>query len=286
MSSSGEVQLIALGTSPQVFKGSHRFKEGDPATLWEDFDAGIAVMISEPYAYHNGLGLGSTISLKTDTGDREFQVGGVYYDYANSRGALLMSRKAYDLYWDDDGVSSIGLYAPEGADVDALIESLRSMAGEGQEINIRSNASLREASLEVFDRSFAITSVLRVLAMIVAFVGVLSALMALQLERARELGVLRALGFTPGQIWGLVTTQTGLMGLLAGLFALPMGLAMAASLVFVVNRRSFGWSLQMDVPAGVLIEAVVLAVVAAFVAGIYPGIKMARSSAADALRGE
>ena len=111
-------------------------------------------------------------------------------------------------------------------------------------------------------------------------------MMALQLERARELGVLRALGFTPRQVWGLVTTQTGLMGLLAGLFALPMGLVMAAGLIFVVNRRSFGWSLQMDVPAGILIEAVVLAVVAALVAGIYPGIRMARSSAADALRGE
>ncbi|MCH7653342.1 MAG: ABC transporter permease [Chloroflexi bacterium] len=286
MSSSGEVQLVALGTSPQLFRASHRFKEGDPETLWDDFDAGDAVIISEPYAYHNGLSVGSTISLKTDTGDREFRVSGVYYDYANSRGAVMMSRNAYDLYWDDDGVSSIGLYASAGSDVDALVESLRGVAGEGQSVIIRSNASLREASLEVFDRSFAITSVLRVLAMIVAFVGVLSALMALQLERARELGVLRALGFTPGQVWGLVTTQTGLMGLLAGLFALPMGLVMAAGLVFVVNRRSFGWSLQMDVPAGILIEAVVLAVVAALVAGIYPGIRMARSSAADALRGE
>ena len=286
MSSNGEVQLLALGTSPQVFKGSRRFKEGDPVTLWDDFDAGNAVLISEPYAYHNGLGLGSTLILRTDTGDLEFQVGGVYYDYANSRGTVMMSRNAYDRHWDDDGVSSMGLYAPEGSDVDALVESLRAAAGEDQDISIRSNASLREASLEVFDRSFAITSVLRVLAMIVAFVGVLSALMALQLERARELGVLRALGFTPGQVWALVTTQTGLMGLLAGLFALPMGLAMAAGLVFVVNRRSFGWSLQMDVPAAILIEAVVLAVVAALAAGVYPGIRMARSSVAESLRGE
>ena len=286
MSSNGEVQLVALGTSPQVFRSSRRFKKGDPATLWDDFQAGDAVMISEPYAYHNGLSLGSTIRLKTDSGDREFQVGGVYYDYANSRGAVLMSRNVYDRYWEDVGVSSIGLYAPQGSDIDALVDSLRLVAGEDQDVTIRSNASLREASLEVFDRSFAITSVLRVLAMIVAFVGVLSALMALQLERARELGVLRALGFTPAQVWGLVTTQTGLMGLLAGLFALPMGLAMAAGLVFVVNRRSFGWSLQMDVPAEILIEAVVLAVVAAVVAGVYPSIRMARSSAAEALRGE
>jgi putative ABC transport system permease protein len=106
-----------------------------------------------------------------------------------------------------------------GENVDALIERLYRVAGEEQELRIRSNLDLREASLEVFDRSFTITSVMRILAMIVAFIGVLSALMALQLERSRELGALRAMGFTPGQIWRMITSQTGLMGLVAGLLS-------------------------------------------------------------------
>ena len=127
---------------------------------------------------------------------------------------------------------------------------------------------------------------LRLLAVLVAFVGVLSALMALQLERARELAVLRATGLTPRQLWRYVTMQTGLMGLLAGLFALPLGLALAYVLIFVINKRSFGWTLQVDVSPEILAQAVVLALVAAILAGLYPAWKMARANPALALRDE
>ncbi|NIP59790.1 MAG: FtsX-like permease family protein, partial [Gemmatimonadetes bacterium] len=91
----------------------------------------------------------------------------------------------------------------------------------------------------------AVTGVLRLLAFAVAFIGILGALMALQLERSRELGVLRAQGLTPGQLWGVVTAQTGILGLVSGLLALPAGALLAAVMVHVVNRRSFGWTLDL-----------------------------------------
>ena len=99
------------------------------------------------------------------------------------------------------------------------------------------NRALRDASLEIFDRTFAITGVLRLLAFVVAFIGVLSALMALQLERRRELGVLRAHGMIPRQLWELVITQTGLMGIVAGLLAVPAGLVLAVVMIFVVRNN-------------------------------------------------
>src|SRR5215213_9442294 len=89
------------------------------------------------------------------------------------------------------------------------------------------NRALREASLVIFDRTFAITTVLQLLATIVAFVGILAALMALQLERTRELGMLRANGLTPRQLWGMVLSQTGLIGVTAGLLAIPVGVLLA-----------------------------------------------------------
>ena len=110
--------------------------------------------------------------------------------------------------------------------------------------------------------------------------------MALQLERTRELGVLRAGGLTPRQLWGLVASQTGLMGLVAGVLSLPVGLVLAAVLIYVINRRSFGWTLQMDVDPAILILAAALAVGAAVLAGIYPALSMARTSPAEALREE
>jgi putative ABC transport system permease protein len=153
-----------------------------------------------------------------------------------------------------------------------------------QAVLVRSNRALREASLEVFDRTFTITVVLRMLAALVAFVGVLSALTALALERQRELAVLRAVGLTRGQVWGLVTGQSGLLGLAAGLLALPLGLAMALVLIRVINRRSFGWTLEVHVDPLILGQAVLLAMAAALLAGLLPAWRMSRTLPAAALR--
>jgi len=153
-------------------------------------------------------------------------------------------------------------------------------------LRIRASQHLREASIKTFDRTFAITHVLRLLVISVAFVGILSALMALQLEKSRELAVLRAIGFTPKQVWGLVTTQTGFMGFISGLLAIPLGLVLAAVLIFVVNRRAFGWSMDVVVSGGVLFEALLLAVVAALLAGVYPAWRMSQVAPAQALREE
>lgn len=284
-SQSGTTQLSVLDTQQEIFE-EFDFKEGSPKSAWDGFQSDNLVLVSEPYAYHHDLGVGSTLRLATDSGEQEFLVGGVFYDYSSSRGLVTVSRTTYQRLWNDSGTSSLAVYARSDIDIEAMVDSIRSLPGIEQELNVRSNRTLREASLEVFDRTFAITSVMRVLALIVAFIGVLSALMALQMERSQEIGVLRAIGFTPGQVWALVTSQTGLMGLLAGLLAIPTGLAQAAGLIYVVNRRSFGWSMDMQIQGDVLIEAVVLALVAALLAGLYPAFRMALVSPANALREE
>jgi putative ABC transport system permease protein len=170
--------------------------------------------------------------------------------------------------------------------VDALIADMRAAVSGLQDVVIRSNRALRETSLTVFDRAFTITTVLRILAIVVAFIGVLSALMALELERRREMGVLRATGMTPPQLGGYVTLQTGLMGAIAGVLSLPLGYALAYVLVFVINKRSFGWTLQLTVSGEVLVQALLLAVGAALLAGLYPAWSMAQSSPAAALQDE
>src|SRR5678815_5558908 len=138
----------------------------------------------------------------------------------------------------------------------------------------------------IFDRTFAITGVLRSLTVAVAFIGMLAALMALGLERAREIGVLRTLGLTPRQVWVLITAQTGLMGLLAGVLAVPGGLVLAWVLVFVVNRRSFGWTMPLELSPLILLQGVALSVLAAVLAGLYPAWKMATALPAGAVRDE
>ncbi|HOU40270.1 MAG TPA: ABC transporter permease, partial [Promineifilum sp.] len=138
----------------------------------------------------------------------------------------------------------------------------------------------------IFDRTFAITSALRLLAVIVAFIGVLSALMSLQLERARELGTLRATGMTRRQLWGLTLLETGLMGTTAGLLALPVGYGLAWILVYVINVRSFGWTLSMALRPEYFLQAFLVAVSAALLAGIYPALRLGNLEIAAAIREE
>jgi putative ABC transport system permease protein len=151
---------------------------------------------------------------------------------------------------------------------------------------VQSNDALRRGSLEIFDRTFAITSALRLLAVIVAFIGVLSALLSLQLERARELGTLRATGMTRRQLWGLTLLETGLMGATAGLMALPVGYALAWILVYVINVRSFGWTLRMELQPEYFVQALLVAVGAALLAGVYPSIRVGNMEIASAIREE
>ena len=277
----GPVHVIALGIDPSR-PPRWRFREGSADAVWN----GDAVVVSEPYANRHGTRVGAFVRLRTDRGEQDFRVAGVFYDYGSSAGIVVMSRRSYELAWNDDRLSSVALEAAPGVDAEQLIGKVRERTAGGPRLVIRSNRALREASLKIFDRTFAITGVLRTLSLVVAFVGMLAALMAMQLERTREIGVLRALGLTPRQVWRLITVQTGMIGLLSGVLAVPTGLLLAFVLVFVINRRSFGWTMSIDPSPSILLQGVLLSVVAALLAGLYPAWRMARASPAEALRDE
>ena len=282
-SSEGSTELLAIEPGPET-EDVYRFKVGDPDLIWSQFRDQPTVFISEPYSYRHDLGVGDTVRLQTDRGQQPFPIEGIYYDYGSDLGVVMMSRNTYLQYFDDRGVSGLAFYAASGVDVDALMTDMRTEIRGLQDVIIRSNRALRETSLRIFDRAFTITTVLRILAVLVAFIGVLTALMALELERQREMGVLRATGMTPPQLGGYVTLQTSLMGAISGVLALPLGYVLAYVLIHVINRRSFGWTLQLTVSLEVLIQALVLAIGAALLAGLYPAWRMARTQPARALQ--
>jgi putative ABC transport system permease protein len=281
----GAVFLTALELPP-ASRPLGRLLAGDERAARRAFAEGEAVFVSEPFSYKRGVGVGQTLTLATRAGPRPFVVAAVFRDYGSDAGTVLMSRRTYDRHFDDPYISSVGLYAVPGADVDELVARVRAAAGAGETLLVRSNRALRQVTLEVFDRTFEVTAVLRLLALVVAAFGVMSALMALELERTRELGVLRALGFTGGQVAAVVSIETGLLGLLAGLLAVPVGSALAAVLVFVINRRSFGWTMDLALGFPALALAPLLGLVAGLAGGLYPARLMARASPAEALRDE
>ncbi len=279
------VTLIAAELAPAARAGYHLIA-GDADTAWRLFQTGEAVLISEPLAYRRHLSAGDRMELPAEQGPRPFVIAGVFLDYGSEHGRILLHRSTYERHWLDPAVGSAAVFAASDADLAALRARLRERLGPIQPLLIRSNRDIQEITMEIFDRTFTITNVLRLLAILVAVVGVLSALLALQLERAREFAVLRATGMTAGEIGGLVSLQTGFMGAAAGLLAMPAGLLLAAVLIFVINRRAFGWSLPFQVDPLLLLETLALAIGAALLAGLYPIWRMARARPADALRTE
>ncbi|MGE5621155.1 MAG: FtsX-like permease family protein [archaeon] len=280
-----EMRIFALNVGPRSYN-DFRFKEGLPNKFWPEFQKGDLIMVTEPYAYRHNIKSGDVISIPTEKGIKDFKVGGVYYDYASDLGMVTMAFNTYKRYWSDHSISGLSLFLKKGTKRDSLINFIRSMPKPDEEILVRSSNYLRKASIEVFDRSFMITNVLQVLAIVVAFIGILSSLMALLLERSREFAILRANGMTPLQLWKLLTIQTGLMGILAGVLSIPLGNVLAWILIYIINRRSFGWTMQYLVLPEVLLQALLVALAAALLAGIYPAFKMARTSPAMALREE
>lgn len=275
------VPVIAAG-QPSVYR-LRTPRGGDARRLLAEGDV---IAVSEPYAFHHGLEVGSVIDLGTDRGPKPFRVVGIYADYASDEGGILMLRPTYERHFDDRRISALGIVAKPGVDLALLRDRVRERAGDEQALIVRAHRELLDASLAIFDRTFAVTEVLRLLSVGVAFIGILSALSALALERSRELAVLRAIGLTPKNLLALVTLQSSLMGFFAGIFSLPLGFVLAYVLVFVINRRSFGWTLELALSPDVAVKAILLSLLAAVLAGIYPAFKMSRARPALALREE
>ena len=280
-----QVELISV--DGDVSGGNRRYlwKDGDNADLWDRLESGEGIMLSEPLFNRENMGMPpEPILLTTTDGPRYFPVLAIYYDYASDQGTIMIGQNQFREKWDDDRITSVALFVDHDQRVETVIGAFREQIDSRQDIRIQSNQSLRASALDIFDRTFAITAALQLLATVVAFIGVLSALMSLQLERARELGVLRATGMSLGQMWRLTFWETGLMGSMAGLLAIPVGLVLAWVLIYVINLRSFGWTMEMSLLPGHFLQAFIVALAAALLAGIFPALRLGRMDIARALR--
>lgn len=245
-----------------------------------------SVAVAEPFAFRRGLEVGDMLELPTPAGPMSFPVVAVYREYNTSGASVLIALDHYRRIWEDSGLSSLGVHVADGADPQAVGAAVGERLPPPGPARVRSTAGLVELSLDVFDRTFRITEVLRILAALVAFLGVLSALLSIQLEKTREHGILRAIGLAPRELAALTLTQTTLLGTAAGLAAVPIGGVLAGLLVHVINRRSFGWTMELIVAPQPVLAGLALAVGAALLAGVYPALRMRRVELSAALREE
>jgi putative ABC transport system permease protein len=257
----------------------------DPAQLARTLPGTDDVLISEPFATKFHLDRGDRFAIDTPSGLTTFTVAAVYNDYSSDGGVFLLDRGTYRRLYHDDSINSLAIYAAPGADLAALRTAIIRRTAP-LKIDAQTTRELRSLVIAIFNRTFAITYALYIISITIAVLGVVSTLFALVLERRREIGLLRYLGLRARDVRRMVYVEAGFIGLLGGVGGAVVGVLLALLLIFVINRQAFGWLIELHMPYDFLAEAVVLVIVAALLAGIYPAGVAARIRTAEAVRSE
>ena len=259
---------------------------GNAARKQAAFHQPQSVLVSEPFAHRYHVREGDTLPIPTPDGVVPFHVAGVYYDYARDAGIIAVTRQNFERYWHDDRVASVAIYLKEPGKLEAVAAEIRTSFNQHGEFLILSNQSIRQRVFEIFGQTFRITGVLRGIAVVVAVIGIFLTLTTLVSERAREIGVLRAIGASRAQVQGIVLVESTLIGLLSSLLGIVAGLALSLVLTFVINKAFFGWTIQLSVPWESVLITPVWIMLAALVAGWLPAMRAGRTPIAGAVRAE
>ena len=257
---------------PQALRKSRRsdFFSGRPIEqVFAELRDSNAVIISEPFTYKHHLRAGDSITLSLGAAQATFRIADIYYDYSSERGNIVMSRSTMLRYLPDPTPSNLAVYVAPGTQVETVRVEIEKAAA-GHRVLMFSNRDLRAEAIRIFDRTFAITYGLEAVAVIVAVMGIAGALLALVIDRRRELGLLRFLGAATGQVRKLILVEAGLLGLLANLAGLALGFALSLILIYVINKQSFGWTIRFHWPVQVLLGALTVVYGATVLAGFYP----------------
>ncbi|HKO31647.1 MAG TPA: FtsX-like permease family protein [Nitrospiraceae bacterium] len=284
------VALVSRDFRLHAQRSRYRMIHGDSTTALRRAAETGGVLLSEVLATRLRLHEGSKVSITTPAGPVAVSVEGVFYDYATDGGKMVIDRAWYQKEWHDDRVSVFSIYMDAGVDAEqvrqSIITHVTGLDGTTVPPLVIRNHELRKEILEIFDRSFVLTYVLEAIAVLVAVLGIVNTLVTAVLERRREFATLRAIGAGTRQVERLVLWEAAYLGLIGAVLGVVGGLLLALLLIHVVNKQSFGWSIQLTVPGGLILQAIALALTAALVAGYFPARWAARQPLVEGLREE
>jgi putative ABC transport system permease protein len=239
------------------------------AAVIKELQASDAALVSEPFAYKHHVKAGDRITLPLGGRLITFRILDIFYDYGNERGYILLDRSTMLRYLPDPAPSNLAVYLAPGADLETARDEIK-RASAHNDVLIFSNRDIRREGVRIFDRTFAITYALEAVAVIVAVLGIAGALMSIVIDRRREFGLLRIMGATSAQIRKLILVEAGLIGILSNIAGLALGVVLSLVLIFVINKQSFGWTIQFHWPVLVLLTALGFVYACTVLAGIYP----------------
>ncbi len=242
----------------------------------------------------NGVVVSETFSIKFDkrVGDvieiagHRFPITGIYRDYSNDRGVVVMDRALYVRSFGDDAINTIVVYLKPGVDQNRARIALEKQFGPKYGAFVVTNAEIRGEVMRIFDQTFTITYALLGVAIVVAVLGIVNTLSALILERTRELALLRAGGFSARELRTMIVLESSLLGLASTVAGLVMGYALSWILINVINKQSFGWTIDFHTPAALIAASLAVTFLSSALAGLVPARLAARIDIAAALKSE
>jgi putative ABC transport system permease protein len=274
------VTLIARGASEAqtaaelpLVQSTAAFKSGNPS-------AWISEAVQDLYGYK----VGDAISLPLTGRVRPFTVAGVWRDYARLSGSIVISRQAYQAETGDTGANEGSIWLKPGVEAASMEKLLRARLSDGDALEITTTSALHEKSLQIFDRAFAITYALEFIAVIIGLTGVSFAASSTALARRAEFGMLRHIGMLRRQVIGMLANEGLLTSAFGVLYGLALGIALSLVLVYVINRQSFNWSIDLDVPARALALLSLVLISAAAVTAVISGRAALSQDAVRAVR--
>jgi putative ABC transport system permease protein len=263
-----------------------RFTRGNPQAILRQFAAGQAILVTESFSLRHHVKAGDRIKLNTPQGEKEFLISGVFYDYSSDWGMVLLEKKLFQSLWNDETLHSAGIYLKEGVSQEAFKEMIRERYSKPYRLFVVSHRQLRNEVLKIFDQTFAITYALEFIAIIVAILGIINSLNALIIERHRDIGIVRAVGAFRSQVEKTTLIEAGMIGFFSHILGLLCGFLLSILLIYVINKQSFGWTIQFSIPLRSLIESWLVVMVTSIGAGFIPARRAAKMNVVESLRME
>ncbi|MBC7574709.1 MAG: ABC transporter permease, partial [Herminiimonas sp.] len=210
-------------------------------------EAARPVWVSEAMVDLYGYALGKTVRLAIGAQPHDFVVAGIWRDYARQSGSIQMQLDDYQRLSGDRDINDVSLYLARGATTDGVIAALRRLPF-GATLEFAEPGEIRALSLKIFDRSFAVTYLLELVAIVIGLFGVAATFSAQTLARAKEFGMLRHIGVTRRQILTMLAAEGGLLAAIGIAAGFVVGWSISLILVFIVNPQSFHWTMQLHMP--------------------------------------
>lgn len=276
---------IKLGAVEDPERSTNTFLEGTEAEAIAELKRG-GLVVSENFSRRFNVHKGDQLPLSTKLGTRRFPVAAVVVDYTSDRGIIKIMRDVYEEHWGDTRIDSFEIFVRKGVEPESVRSAINTTLSDKYDLFVLTNAEFRGEFVKAADKIFSLMHVLELVTLVVAVLGMVTAVLANVLDRVREVGVLRALGMLRRQVRKMVVVEATLIGGVGALGGVLVGLGIGYILLRYIAGVQMGWHLPYEFPLKPILTMIAICLPASALAGFYPARQAARMPVSDALEYE